>query len=302
MANSVPTLTGENFHIFEPSPIETSLVANVDNPMTPSARGNLFRYQTQNQLNGQNYQSQVDQMHRAQIAEAMMAQQTSRGSMLATALHDASGAPGTTDILRQLNILPQGVDTGSFDAGTQAAASAKNLGEGGRGLGALGMAGFTGLQPAAQSVAGPGVGQGPSALEKAAVINANGRVAARDAGGLASVSVPVGPPGPNQASVRMKLHPSLIPGLPPWMANGGEPTAPVDGGDDGNNGGDGVAGNPLLGPIPGTVPPPAVGSSTDAATQIRNDIASSKVPPQPQPDGSILYTGASGKKYVKRGS
>jgi hypothetical protein len=289
MANSVPTLTNENWHMFEPSPIETSLAANVDNPATPSARGNLFRYQTQSQLSGQRYQDQIDQMHAAQIAQAMMAQQTARNGQMSTSLKDATSAPGMTDVYRQLGILPQGVDTSGFDAGTQAAASSKNMGEAGRGIGSAAMGGITGLAPAAQSVFGPGTDQGPSALEKAAGIRA---AASGGNNGLATISTPVGPPGPNQPTVRMKLHPSLIPGLPPWMANGSsEPPSS-----------DGISNNPLLGNIPGTVPPPAIGSSTDAATTIRNDIASSKIPPQHQSDGSTLYIGASGKKYIKRGS
>lgn len=302
MANSVPTLTNENFHMFEPSPIETSLAANVDNPMTPSARGNLFRYQTGNALQGQQYQEQVNQMHAAQIAEAIMAQRTARMTGAATALKDAGQTPGMADVLQRMGLVDPGIDLSPIGNAANAASSAKNMGEAGRGIGSAAMGGITGLAPAAQSVFGPGVGQGPAAIVQAAgVKEAGANSRAGGAGGLASVSMPVGPPGPNQATVRMKVHPSMIPGLPPFLANSGGnlPTASVDGSDGGD---DGVANNPLLGNIPGTVPPPAIGSSTDAATTIRNDIATSKVPPKQQPDGSTLYTGASGKTYIKRGS
>lgn len=256
MANSVPTLTNENFHMFEPSPIETSLAANVDNPMTPSARGNLFRYQAQNQLNGENYQAQIQAMHDAQIREAMMAQQTARGGMISTSLKDASAAPGMTDVLRQLGVLPQGVDTSSFDTGTNLAASSKNMGEAGRGLGSMAMGGFTGLAPAAQSVAGAGVGQGPAAIVQAAQVKEAGANARHASGGGASgmgtVSMPVGEIGPNQPTVHFKVPLGSIPGLP-FVGKGARSS---EGGGDGSADDSAAPMQPTNNPVTPNLPAP----------------------------------------------
>lgn len=257
MANSVPTLTNENFHMFEPSPLETSLASRVGDPANPQMFPLMMDARFRNEAAGQSYQQQIQAMHALQVQEAMAAQATARGGMISTSLKDAGGNPGMTDVLKQLGVIPQGVDTSAFDAATGAGASAKNMGEAGRGIGSAAMGGITGLAPASQSVFGPGAGQGPAAIVQAAQVKEAGANArhASGAGGV-TVSMPVGEPGPNQPSVRYKVAPSMVPGLP-YM--GGRPQPSGSSGDEGNVGDTGpigASGAPVVA-TPAPAPAPA---------------------------------------------
>jgi hypothetical protein len=169
MANSVPTLTNENYHMFEPSPLETSLAVRTGDvnafPLMMSAR---FRSENA----GQDYQAQVNQMHAAQIAEAMMAQRTARMGVTTTALKDAAGAPGMVAGLQRMGIVDPSVDLSELSSGADATAAAKRIHDTGLGLGSMAQGGFTGLAPAAATAVGPGVEQGSPALVQAASIRA----------------------------------------------------------------------------------------------------------------------------------
>lgn len=256
MVSTVPILTNENFHMFEPSQLETSLANKVGGTsyMNPQAFPLMMDARIRGEAANSAYQSQVDQMHRAQIAEAMMAQQTARGAMIAGAMRDAGQTPGMVQALQSGGgggLIP-GLDLSGIAAGANAKANATNIGVAGRGLGEMSIGGFTGLQPAAQSVVGPSVGQGDPALVRAAGINANGRIAASGNNpGMVNVTVPQGPVGPNQPTVHFKAPIGAVPGLP-FVGGGGNPLA----GGDPNAApyGSNIIGNPLLGGIPGLDP------------------------------------------------
>ena len=175
MAGNTPSLSTENWHMFAPSPIETSLATAVDNPANPSAFPLLMMYRAQMDNSRGTYQGQLDDMHATQIEQARQAQQTARHGQLITGLKDAAAAPGMVRALQTGGIIPEGMDVSQLDAGANAMASAKMMGDAGRGLGSAAMGGFTGLAPAAQQVFGPGTGQGPAALVQAAAIKGAGR-------------------------------------------------------------------------------------------------------------------------------
>lgn len=183
MAGNTPTLTNENYHIFEPSPIETSLASQANALIPSNASPMLSYYQARNSMSGNQYQAQLDQMHQIQQQEAAANQSAARADNFTKFLKVAGETPGAVAAMVSAGLVPQGADLSGVDAGSNAKALASNLGNGGRGLGAMAMGGFTGLAPAAQSVAGPGVGQGPSALEKAAAIKSAGHGGGGGGGG-----------------------------------------------------------------------------------------------------------------------
>lgn len=186
MANSVPTLTNENWHMFQPSQLETSLATATGNPANPQAFPLMMSARARNEDAGSTYQAQVDQMHATQIAEAMMAQRTARMTAASGMMKSAGETPGMVQALQTGGMIDPGVDLSGIDAGANAKASATNMGTAGRGIGAAAMGGITGLAPAAQSVFGSGADQGPAAIVQAAMVKeagANGRHASSGAGG-----------------------------------------------------------------------------------------------------------------------
>lgn len=217
MANSVPSLSNYNYHMFEPSPIETSLAASVDNPATPSAFPLLMAYRAQNQQGNSDYQANIDTMHQIQQQEGANQQDIARRNAFTTALKDIT-TPGQLQVAKQLGVLPSGIDDTQLSGDLQTSMSAKNIGEAGRGLGAAAMGGFTGLAPAAQQTMGPGVEQGPAAIVQAAQIKEAGANARHNspgaAGGMMHYSV-AGQPDENgiAPTVSGKGAPGMIPGL-----------------------------------------------------------------------------------------
>lgn len=196
MANSVPTLTNENWHMFQPSQLETSLAPHVSNPADPNAFPLMMSARFRNENAGANYQAQVDQMHAAQIAEAMMAQRNARMNTAVTALKDAGQTPGMIAGLQRMGVVDPGIDLSELSSGADQKAAALNMHNVGTGAGAAAQGGITGLTPAVQSAFGPTAGQTlPPAMVQAAGINANGRIAASgNTNGRIKVSINDGTP------------------------------------------------------------------------------------------------------------
>lgn len=232
MAGNSPTLTNENYHMFQPSQIETSLASSVDNPATPSAFPLLMGYRAQNQQAANQYQQQLDGMHQIQMQEAQANQLTARAGAFNTTLKDLT-QPGAVPMAQQMGLIPQGVDTSQFVQNLTDAANSKNIEGAGRGAGALMSGGATGVaaSPTLQALL-PGLGQGPAPIVQAAGINAGGRVAAAQISqGGVTYSAPVGDIGPNQPTAHWKQPGGtapVVPGstsLPPAQTQAATPAA-----------------------------------------------------------------------------
>lgn len=288
MAGNTPTLTNENYHIFEPSPIETSLASQVDDPAKPSAFPLLMSYRARNQISGDQYQSQIDQMHAIQQQQAAANQSAARADNFTKFLKVAGETPGAVAAMVSAGLVPQGADLSGVDAGSNVKAASLNMHNAGTGIGAAAQGGITGLTSAAQMAFGPQAGQTLSpAIVQAAALKAAGHGGGGKGGGngMVSISQPVGPVGPNQGTARYKVPASMVPGLhyaPGAQGNEGDPGIP------------GTDAAPITAPTAAPV-------QSDKGAQIRKDIAASNVPPKPAPDGKgTLLTGASGQVYYKR--
>lgn len=161
MATGTPQITPFSWHMAQPSAIETSLAQKVDDPNNPSAIPMLAYYQAQNHINNDNYTAGLADTNAEQVRQAQALRDNEMRKTIVTSLKDAATHPGIIQALRSSGYLPDGMDTARLEQGAEDSSLATNIGNGGRGLGAAGMAGFTGLAPAAQRIFGPGVDQGP---------------------------------------------------------------------------------------------------------------------------------------------
>jgi len=180
MANGTPTFTTPSWHEFQPSAIETSLANNVDNISMPSAANLLQAYKFERQGQQGAYSRQLDQMHQAQLMEFNANNQLARGNQFLTSLKDLAAIPGGMDALRSSGAVDPRIDTSGYDAGvirTSLANNTEKVGKGSEGMALGGMTG-PGVTMPIQQVTGQEVTQGPTAMERAAGINAAGRVSA----------------------------------------------------------------------------------------------------------------------------
>ena len=220
MANGAPTFTAENYHLFQPSQIETGLANAVDDPARPSAFPMLMSYRAQREGNDANYQSTLDNMHQMQLAEFNQTQQNNGRTQMLTGLKDAK-TPGEIAVMKQLGIIPQGIDTSQWEQNLTDDTAATNVGNAGRGLGPL-LQGGTNIPDTTLQRFVPGATSGTPAIVQAARENSAGRVAAAGIGqGGVTYSAPVGDIGPNQATAHWKQPAGtgpIVPGntsLPP---------------------------------------------------------------------------------------
>lgn len=281
MAGNSPTLTNENYHMFEPSPIETSLASSVDNPATPSAFPLLMMYRGQNQDAANQYQQQLNSMHQIQQQEAQANQLTARAGVFDTTLKNLT-QPGQVSMAQQMGLIPAGVDTSQFVQNLSDASSAKNLEGAGRGGGALAASGMTGIDNSdVLKHLIPGLGQGPAPLVQAAGINAAGRVqAAGISGGGVTYSAPIPKPDGTYDPLGPTAH---------WKQPGG--TAPV------------IPGSTSLPQAPSSTPSASVGSAPSIpAMQARITAALPSVqssgPSGPSTHADIVAGSVNGKPNV----
>ena len=180
------TLSNQNWHMFEPSPIETQL-ALADPVKNPRAVALLGGYQAERQNNQATYEAQLDAMHAQQIQMAQAAAAQHQQEQSLKLLVDGGKSPGLLAAARSSPSLTSLVpsDTSALEAGAQAAATSANVKSFGQGAGAAAQGGITGLTALAPQALGVPLQQGAPALVQAAQIKeagANARHATGDAG------------------------------------------------------------------------------------------------------------------------
>lgn len=212
MANSVPSLSNYNYHMFEPSPIETSLAASVDNPATPSAFPLLMAYRAQNQQGNAQYQDNIDQMHQLQAEEGIRAQKTQLANSFLTSLPHLA-LPGAAQAASSAGVLPDGTDLTGLAAGGQQAADAKNMSEMLTGLGHAGQ-GNVNVPDATIQPLVPGAHMGPNPLIASTAMKEAGAMSRHNSGEASMKYAPslnMGVPGGSGDSITVKMRPGETP-------------------------------------------------------------------------------------------
>ena len=170
MANT--SLANANYHLYEPSSIETSLAANVDNVHNPSAFPLLMMYRAQNQEAGQQYGQQLEQQRQDQMS---LANQNYAAAMQKNAV-DAAGHLGVAGAGEAMQPLFPNLNFAPGAAAANQRAVAGNVKDVGVGLGGAGNAGVTGLAPyAAQALPGANLQDGVNPRVAAAQVASSNR-------------------------------------------------------------------------------------------------------------------------------
>ena len=188
MAGNIPSLTNQNYHMYEPSPIETSLASSADALQPNVAMPLLMSYRAQNQMRSQQYQDNIDQMHQIQQTEGNRAYENQRSQNFTNLLEKVKD-PGAAKLAYSSGLLPQGADPTSWISGLQANSDATNTEKSGRGYGPLAAGNINLTGNPGFNAAFPGAVQGVNPQIGAATINANGRVAAAQEGGAPKLSI-----------------------------------------------------------------------------------------------------------------
>jgi len=106
---AVNSLSPENYHMFQPDPIETSL-ANAASSSSPNAGAvaNYIAAQADRNIRQRDYQSQMDTMHGIQQKQFAVTQDGLNFDRLLKAAHDLNSTPDAYNMLagRHPNILP----------------------------------------------------------------------------------------------------------------------------------------------------------------------------------------------------